>query len=376
MITRRAMGLGLGFSFSAGLTAQAEKPLASVPVTLTDSRITISCTIGGRGPFQFALDTGGVISLINLQVARQLGLKQRGQMQLGMGGGQASYPIFEATDVLLGGGAREGSIAVAGTDIITFGDGVAGSFAAGLLTASASELDLDAGVLRLFRTNAPPRERWAKYSNAIEHQGMAGGSAYLYATLELDGQRLRCALDTGYPQPLRLTPASAARLGLASRSWSPAALRGRPKLRIVRAAALQLGGVRFDKPLVSYAPDGDRNSVYGEGIIGLPLLRQFNLATEPSTSSLWMIRNHQAPEPPPYNKAGLWLDRSGSGSTIGLVGKGSPAEAAGIQVGDTVEGDFSKLIHAMQGPTGAQLPLKITHGGQPRDLVLTLADYL
>jgi len=262
--------------------------------------------------------------------------------------------------------------ALAGTDTIQFGEGLSGSFAAGLLTEGDAELDFDASVLKLFPEGGPPRDGWARGTDAIQHKGLPSGSAFLFADVALNGQPLRCGLDTGFAQPMRVTASTAKRLGLEGRNWSPGA-RG---MRAVRVDTLEFSGQHYQRPIVLMQPPAENSDTYGDGLIGLPLIRQFNLATDVKADLLWTRRNKQMAEAPRYNMAGVWLDRTEGGATVGAVGKGSPAEASGLMQGDAVRGDFATLIKGFTGPPGSQVTLPIVGRTGLREVSLTLADYL
>jgi C-terminal processing protease CtpA/Prc len=75
--------------------------------------------------------------------------------------------------------------------------------------------------------------------------------------------------------------------------------------------------------------------------------------------------------------SGLWIDRRGSDLFAGAVGKGSPAEQAGIATGDRIEGvEFEALIRQLNGNAGEQVSLGVSRDGARREVVLNLANYV
>jgi C-terminal processing protease CtpA/Prc len=59
------------------------------------------------------------------------------------------------------------------------------------------------------------------------------------------------------------------------------------------------------------------------------------------------------------------------------VGKGSPAEQAGIATGDRIDGmEFEPLIGRLNAGPGEQVSFAVDRGGARRDVTLVLRDYL
>lgn len=372
-LSRRMFTAGISASaLSPFFSARAESATTIIPLELTANRVIISAVIDNNGPFRLVLDTGGIVSLLKLDLARRLRLRELGRQTLGMAGAQGSYPIFLAREVVFGSAARETNLIFAGTDVISFGDDLDGSVGAGLVTGIDAELDFDRGELRIPPNRDFAGEGWVRGERAIEHKGLPNGSAFLFASVTLGGQRLRCGLDTGFPQPLRLTADAARKCGLLDRNWSP----GPKGIRWVRVDALTLGGTELQHLVIAFQFEDRGPSDYGDGIVGLPLLRQFNLATDVKSALLWTRRNSQPRSEPRYNMFGLWLDRASGGATVGQVGRGSPAERAGIMVGDQVSGDFAALIRQLASLASDSIELKIVRGDQQRPIALTPADFL
>jgi hypothetical protein len=371
-------------AFLAGAIALAGRPQRAfaqhagpvrIPLTVTESRVLVDCTVAGRGPYRFVLDTGGTIGLLDRGFVREMGFRRIGEAPLALRGERRSYDLHEVRDLVFGGIVRQQSAAFAAVAGFNFGDNAVGSLAAGVLSSVNGELDYDAREWRIH--DAPPqRPGWTRYERAIVQHGNRNGSSFLFADAELGGQQFRFGLDTGMPTPVRIYRRTAERAGLWNAPrWSPAAPDGRT--RIVRAPSIGLAGAAIARPLISMM-ESPQWELFDAGLVGLPILRLFNMATEVGSRAVLLKRNGQMPAlNERYNRAGLWIARDGERLGVGVVGGGSPAEAAGLAVGDRIVGsEFSALIAAFQGPAGAQVPLTIERAGARRQLVLTLADYL
>lgn len=354
--------------------APAATPPYRIPIELTDSRVLVECTIGEHGPYRFVFDTGGTIGLIELKLAQQLKLKRIGSSRLELKQGSGAYPIFVVPDLAFAGKVRQPVSTIAGVDVVNFRDGAVGSIAAGALTAADCELDFDAREWRIYPDGTPDRSGWTRYDRAIFHQGNLNGSAFIAADAVLGGRSFRLGLDTGMPSALHLYRKTAEAAGLWNAlRWSPAAPHG--KGRVVRTR-IELAGEMIEGVIATLVETPEW-SVFPSGVIGLPILRRFNMATAAKEGALFLRRNKLEAQTDHYNRAGLWIDRAGADVTIGVVGGGSPAEKAGLRAGDRLIGaDFANLLEQMFAPAGTEIALIVERAGQRRDLRLRLEDFL
>lgn len=383
MLTRRyVVGLGLTGLAAAPLLFRSDPSRAQdgpavhdIPLQLTPSRLAMQVRINGSGPFGMVLDTGGALSLIDADVARQLRLQPSGRVTLGIGGKTDRYDLYRADDVQFGERLRQPGVAFAATKT-RFGDAMVGSLASGFLASFDSELDFAAPRLRIYPAGGPDHAGWDRQDKALRPSRLPGASPHFFADAALGDIRFSALLDTGAPPALIAHPELVRRLALPDGSWSPEYKRGNAIDRVIRyPAPFRLGSFAVDRPLVSVRSE----SRFGvDAIVGLPMLRQLDLATDSKANLLFSRPNGQPAPPPRYNMSGLWVDRDGDRLTAGAVGRGSPAEAAGIRVGDRLSGmDFQTMIRRLNGPPGDHVALTVASGaGAARTVDLTLNDYL
>ena len=378
MVSRREMIAGSTAALACfAMPARAAQGgrLYQVPITLFSRRLLVSCSIEGKGPFALGIDTGGVTSVIQEELATRLGLKKRGVTPLGIAGRYQRYQMFEAREVVFGGSFRQQSALFAGIEDARFGRDVVGMLAAGCLTTMDSELDFSAMEWRLYPDGGPQRTGWAAHENAIRTQKV--GSPHLFGDVTLGTEKLRCLLDTGAPgTPLFFSKvARRAGVDVDSQNWSPATTNGHEARNYRSVQPLQIGGLTIERPVIRVTDEVA--SFIEDGIIGLPTIQRINLATQVKAGRLWTRPSGLPAEPDGYNMSGLWIDRKGDTIIAGRVGKGSPAERAGIARGDRIEGmPFGQMIARLNGEAGQQVPLKVPRGGASRDVTLLLEDYL
>jgi hypothetical protein len=288
-IDRRMFLLGAGLAVSLPRRALAAEATWHVPVTLTDTRVLVDCTIAGHGPFHFVLDTGGTIGLIDTKLVETLKLRKLGPSTLALRGARKPYPIYEATEVVFGGQLRQPSAAFAGVDNFNFRDGAVGSLAAGMLTAIDGELDFASREWRVHRGALPDRTGWTRYDKAIVSYGNSNGSSFLLADAMLGGKSFRFGLDTGWTGAMQIYRRTAEAAGLwDAPRWSPAAPGG--KARVVRAPQLGFAGTVIEGVIVTILEHPEWE-LFDAGIIGLPILRRFNMATASAEKALYLKSN-------------------------------------------------------------------------------------
>lgn len=382
MISRRDVLVSVASLGAVGVApkrlpaATVNPPVFEVPIELQSRRLVVSCLINGSGPFAFGIDTGGFVSAVRLELAEQLKLRERGKSSMGIAGQTDLFPMFEAREVVFGNVLRQEHVLLAGTSDIGFGPGIAGMLAAGSVTTMDSEIDFAAREWRLYPNGGPARDGWDRYERAIELTSRVG-SPHLFGSVALGAQTLRCLFDTGAPTPFVLFPRTARKGGidLEAQSWSPARLNGREAQIFRSKLPLRIGGLTIEQPLV--AVQKSFPSFIGDGLVGLPLIQRLNFATDVKQRVLWTRPSGLPAEPERYNRSGLWVDRRGGQLFAGQVGKGSPAERAGIVPGDRIEGiEFQALIQRLNGRSGNEVGFAVARGGAKRDITLTLTNYL
>lgn len=261
-------------------------------------------------------------------------------------------------------------------------DDAAGLFAAGLFTEFDTDLDFAGGIWPKGREGAPKGVKLD--DSAITMLGGRRGSERMYVTAMLDGKPYRLLVDTGAPGSLLLFPRASARSGLfEGRNFAPQATRGfggaASRLsRKVRAERLQLGPLNLKRPFVTLMDPAQTTMFDIDGILGLPLISLFDISTQAQPGRLWLTRNALKPTADPYGRGGLWFTRKGNDTVVAAVGRGSPAEAAGILAGDVVvtSAMMADTIKMVEGELGREIVLPIRRDGVVGERKFVLADYL
>lgn len=395
LITRRAatsLILG-GFALPTMLRAQGAPAGSSGAIVsrivLEDGRIWVGATIGSSEPLLFILDTGAYTNVIRPEIARRLKLEATGGTQIrGVGKDAVQVGTFRARNMVIGGTQRVPEMLF---NDYAFGNGIAadaaGLLSAALITTFDSELDFTAGTWSVW-----PRGRGAlptgfvRLPSTIDTPNGRRGVQKIHVTGYIDGKAYRLLVDTGAPNGITILPQAARASGLYNDSQPYAPLqsagfggRAAKLSRQVRAKTFQLGDLSVDRPIVSVmAPDQDQVGQHEvDGIVGLPILSLFTLATQIRGGTLWVKRNATAYQAPTYRRSGVWLENGPGGIVVADVGRGSAAAAAGLQAGDRIEAaSFNEAIRSANPPPGTTATIKVRRGGEVREIRFTPADYL
>lgn len=384
MISRRNLLAAMGVAgVWPGVALAAERRMLRASIALEENRVLVAVGMAGKGPYIFMIDTGGVVSLVHDTLAKTLKLPIIGHSALGGAGGHDIYPLYQAKDFVIGGSIRQASVALVGVGDLHFGNDIEGTLAAGILTVADSELDFDAGELRIYPDGRGERPGFTRVPSSIRRMyGRQTESPYIFAGVAVGGQSFDCMLDTGAPRALSLFSNAARRSGLwdDSRPYVPLRSHGLggegPISRIVRAPSLALGGLSIDRPLVMLSPAGTESAAIGDGIGGLALIRRFNLSIDARARTLWVQPSRQPAVTERYGLSGLWFDRKGDVAEVAAVGTGSPAAEAGMQVGDRVVGAWEEVLRSTNRGPGTAVTLDIDRKGAKRAVSFTLRPYL
>ena len=385
MLTRRAI--------ISCLTATAVMPRAAlsqqvstvvVPLRFGNGRVLIDISLNGGPTLPFLLDTGGIISLIKRDVAREAGLTQLGVLRLGTVGGYGGLDPregYEAREIVIGGIARRGPVQFAGVDPQQIGGGASGSIDGEVLTAYDSLLSFGDSRWTIFLAGLPDRTGFVRVSSSI-NQPAKRGSPFLYVDAELNGHPLRLLVDTGAPRSIILQSNAAKRTGLLneSRPWTP--WRVRPGTlpgavgRETRGDNFVIAGQSFSSPIVSLRSNPPNHDL-ADGLLGLGIIQRLDWVIDRKAGALWIKPNSRETPMQQYNRSGLWLDQEPAGASVADVGFGSPAARAGIKRGDHIVGSsYAALQQAIAGPVGRTIEFDIVRNGNTSRSTIVLADFL
>lgn len=164
---------------------------------------------------------------------------------------------------------------------------------------------------------------------------------------------------------------------------------GEEEVALVRFERLEVGGSVIDEPVFAVT-SGERGVASFEGIsgiIGNDVLERFAVTLDYRSQTVRLERNGRFDEPFFEDRCGLQLTRSADGrAAIVLVVAGSPAEDAGLAPGDVIEAidglasagfaSLEEILKLFQGEEGTRRMLTINRSGEKSLVTVTLRRYI
>ena len=315
------------------------------PFRLVGNQILFPVTIEGHETLAL-LDTAAGGSLISDALAERLGIRHRrmvGAGTVGVSGERIRSSITPKLRVGLADGIEVGRRLRVFPAGAAFVSGAAEAIVgADLLRDTVVVIDfdrqtIDIALSRQFESpHAPgiPFSSWYKPAIKI---GIAGRNADLRIdTAASSALHLSAFFAEELPAIEALRKSETLVIGSDGSSAQP----------IFSLPNVEIAGVTFeDVPATIGARDHLAGLIVGDGVVGVDLLKRFNLVIDFRRSRLWMAPNAHSEAPFRRNRIGVV---TGEGGLVLLVAPGSPAEAEGFAVGDR--------IVRFQDETGAAIP--------------------
>lgn len=380
---------------SASTTTQAVAQLAptsgrflapqpiELPLRFMHGLISVPVMINGQGPFQMLLDTGApLVVLRDTALIGTLKLNVAGQARVGgAGDGEMQVAPF-VTGLTATLGALEvknaSGIVTSLPDAIPGVDGVIGG---PLFRHAVVHVDFDAGVIRFHDPASPPNV----VGDTIPLRVAPNGHVFIPGRITVNGvgRELDLHLDTGARQAFALAPASLKQMRVKPRASIQTITgfgsRGMGHGSLIRSDTLRIGRTA----LTNVTTTVPNNEPADEGRVGIQVLRRFNLVIDYPGRRLILAPRANVKDPFNATTTGIVLKPAlpGSARAVAYVVSASPAEQAGILVGDTIAtvggrdvGGFDPEAlerELLQAAPGTALVIGTRRGGQSIERRLT-----
>jgi len=321
-------------------------PVTTVPFHLIGSTIVLPVHVAKSDSLWFILDTGAGHGSVNLARAQELGLGFGGQSQAQGAAGRVESRQLKSYDVRLGSIAlpiEHGSSFPLESMSPRMGHVVDGIVGSELFQRYVVEVDYAHSTLRLYEPKA------FKYEGTGERLPLTYtvNLPYTQAAVDLsDGRHLegRFVLDTGSSQAVILLPPFAEKENVAQTLGKTVdmvglAVGGETPTRVGRLAALEMGKLRLERPLVSISTGGPGYFAAegSAGNIGGAVFKKFRCTWDYSRSELILEIAGDLADPVPFDASGLVLVAAGAAFDTVKVSRiipESPAAEAGLEPGD------------------------------------------
>jgi hypothetical protein len=341
-----------------------------IPFRLVRNSILLPVKVNGVDTTA-RLDTGGQYSMTTRASAARLNLTISGRAdRTGVSGRFAAFEQTAPAVFVLGGQT------VTSRPLTVTGEGSA------TMIPGASELTLGMDVMREFVVEIDFDRSVIRFTPAAQFAAPAGlpvpirrvGNDRSIPASVTARPSVRAEFDTGHPGTLDLS-ADVAERAIEGRPASTRAATGVDSVIRLRTSTLPeliLGGATLRNVPVNIRSDRER----GRLMLGMDILKRFNLVMDFSRDRMWMTPNSLFDAPYRKDRLGIWRYGEAWGRPGLLVSPGSPAERAGLRDGDriaqVIDASGAPLTNLEDLPAGQQVVV-ILHDGARKEM--TTADY-
>lgn len=326
----------------------------SLPFRFVNNHIYVDVKLNGR-TFPMLVDTGAA-NVITPTTARQLGLRPVGDARVRGAGDLSEAAAFARVGTVAIGGIRLRNqlFAVIPLEGLSAIEGVPfhGMIGYELFKRFVGKIDYESATVTLTDPAAWNAAGAAGVAVPFVFNGtvpeVEGAIDGIPASFDIDtGSRM----SVGLHSPFVLRHGLRARFGPSIETVTGWGLGGPSRGTVARVERLRLGAVTVNDVVVdmSRQTQGALSYAVPAGNIGSGLLRRFTITLDYQHQRIHFAPNRRTNTPDTYDRAGLWINRDGSGFKVVAVVERSPAAQAGI-----VEGD---VIVAVDGTSAAAIAL-------------------
>lgn len=373
-----AGGMALGVAGPA-MGAVSTLPDVETQFQMDGGRPWTGVWINKQGPFRFAISSGSNSFAVWDELATKLKLNPTTtNVQVSRRTSGRVATVYEAEELLIG-----GAFALTRVPLTTFRApvGVLDVGQLPLIADRVTTFDFKAGVMRSLRDLPADRTGYVR-APMIYQANVVTWVPQVIA--KLGGQTVRLRISTGSSAGVSLSPQAVNRLGF----WNdetPYSERGfgdgtrEAVVRQTRRGDLEIGDFKVSRPILTLnrAQGSAWVDIFDDdGLIGMNLLRRLDLIIDQPKRGLWVRPNADYETPWTYDRAGFDVEEKDGAWLVSVVDARSPAEAAGLKVGDRVVTQIDSVKRARFAPAGAQVAFSVMRGTERSRIAMTLADWL
>jgi len=371
------------FTFARGRTETV------LPFRFVNNHIYVDAKLNGR-TFALLVDTGAS-NVMTPTTARALRLRSVGDGQVKGAGELTARASFTRVRSLVLGDVRLRDQLFAVVPLEKLGDveGVPfhGILGYELFKRLVVRIDYPARRMTLSDEQEAPGAAGVAVPFVFNHTvpEVAGAIDGIAASFDIDtGSRASVGLNSPFVQRhalrARFKPSVEAVTG-----WG---IGGATRGTVARVGALRLGPVEIANVIVdmSRQRSGVLSHAAPAGSIGSGLLKRFVVTFDYPRQRIHLSTHAESGTRDPYDRSGIWINRTKGGFRVDGVVVGSPAARAGIADGDVILAVDGKLASHLalddvrdrlrDAPVGTKVRLTVRSGGRAREAVITLRELI
>jgi hypothetical protein len=308
--------------------------------------IFLAVRVNGSKPLSFGLDTGAFLSVINTSKVQELGLKTGGRgVGLGAGGQVPSVSLPDVNLDISGAPLKDLELSAMALNSIenSLGRAMDGILGAEFFRRYVVEIDYEKREISLYE---PADFKYAGRGKSLpltfyHNHPYVRAKVWLPGISPVEGEFV---IDAGSNFPVILLPAFIERHKLRE-SLPPTitnfgrGVGGEVHMPIGRASALELGGLKLERPVTAFPSSGWFGEQGKAGNIGSAVLRRFKVIFDYSRARMILEPNKHFSIPFEHDMSGLSLVGESPAFKVVRVNRvlaQSPADEAGIKQGDEI----------------------------------------
>ena len=339
----------------------------------------------------FMLDSGAGMTVIDSRLAAELDLERGGTMPGAGAGGMADFQIVRIPPFELEGIAFSGQTGISYpiSELTSrFSDiEVGGILGYDFLSRFVTRIDYERSLISFFEPDSfSPPDTAVVLEAPLVHNIFAARGTFedtCAGTFLIDTGANQSMLQRAFVEENRLTE------GRKILEISILGAGGEESASLARFDSLEIGGVVLREPVLALSTGTQGIGAFEgiSGIIGNDILANFTVTFDYDDQRVLLERNGRFGEPAFRDKSGLMLARSDSaGVRVYLVIPGTPADRAGIRVGDEILGidgagaagfeSLEEITALFEAEDGTERRLEIRRGGEMMQVTVVLETYL
>lgn len=363
--------------------------LGVVPFDMLGNAIVVHVRLNGHGPFAMLLDSGAV-NFLSADLGQQLGATVTGNDEgVGIGQRRVFAEDVAMTSVEIGNvpfrNMRFHLISLPYVMEHGFPEPVVGGIGYELLKQVALRIDFDRKELVMWDSATfRYRGRGIKVPLVLHGhvpvvRGTVDGTS---GDFEIDsGAEDSLSLNTPFVQSNDILHKYAARI----HGFAGEGVGGRENAYFVRVRKFELGGVEVSSIVTELSQETAGATAESDisGLVGVGVLKRFNIVLDYGSKSLYLEPNANYKLPSVFNRAGFAPRITSAGLLVISVFPNTPASEAGIQPGDQIvsidgrsgsELNVPFLFKVLRGCPGTLMELEILRNGVTQHYHFKLRD--
>lgn len=352
--------------------------------TSADWMVLVDATFNGKKTVPVILDTGAAAGVMERSVSKALGIQTKVEIPVTDGGGASVKAGLAMVDVAVGGATLSQTPFI----ILDLPDGAPAKAVVGVQLFQKYVVRVDFTHREVVLV---PRESYQAGPKAVALPlSFAAGSRPVIEA-SVDGIKGQFLLDTGNNSALILNAGFVkahdltSKYRLLDRGDGGRTVIGKRASLIGRIGSLEVAGFTVKEPITAFLKNANQAESHLDGNIGMEVFRQFDVAFDLTGKTAYLEPNLNFGKRMAYERAGLVVEKAKMGYEVTNILPDSPADQAGVKVGDKVVSMGGKPLSVLDGiqrrqllrqAPGTRLVVLLSRGGKRRTVTLVLRDLL